>query len=564
MMRRIALDMKLRLKTLLCGCLLACWVVCPEAVAAEARLDSLLSVLDDVILHSRQFEAEKQRHIASIRQSLSARALSPEEEYAVNFHLHDEYETYICDSALHYINRNIEIAGMLGRNDWLVESKLKKAHLLAVSGLYAEGIALLQTIDRKDIVGSRLLDYYTAYENIYLYHAEYAQDDEYRPHYLKLRACYLDSILHIVPPGTYMHAVVQAPLLIDQGRYEEARSVLRHFLPQLNRQTRDYAVLTSVLAFACEPDRPVSERKYYLAESAIADIRCVVKENNSLRVLAELLYEEGDLERANRYMKKSMADATFYNARLRNIQASRMLPLIDNAYQREKEAQRQKLYVSLWVISALSLFLIAAVIFVIGQMKKLARARREVVEANRELQKLNEDLTAANLRQQEMNGSLTEANCVKEEYIGRFLGLCSAYIDKWETYRKMLNKQAGAGKLDELYRQLKSSRFIDEALKDFYREFDNAFLNIYPHFVESFNRLFPPEEQVVPKQGERLSTELRIYALIRLGISDSSRIASFLRCSITTIYTYRSKLKNKSLYRGNFEAEVMKIGIPKG
>ena len=556
--------MKLRWKTLLCGCLLACWVVCPEAVAAEARLDSLLSVLDDVILHSRQFEVEKERHIASIRQSLSARALSPEEEYAVNFHLHDEYETYICDSALHYINRNIEIAGMLGRNDWLVESKLKKAHLLAVSGLYAEGIALLQTIDRKDIVGSRLLDYYTAYENIYLYHAEYAQDDEYRPHYLKLRACYLDSILHIVPPGTYMHAVVQAPLLIDQGRYEEARSVLRHFLPQLNRQTRDYAVLTSVLAFACEPDRPVSERKYYLAESAIADIRCVVKENNSLRVLAELLYEEGDLERANRYMKKSMADATFYNARLRNIQASRMLPLIDNAYQREKEAQRQKLYVSLWVISALSLFLIAAVIFVIGQMKKLARARREVVEANRELQKLNEDLTAANLRQQEMNGSLAEANCVKEEYIGRFLGLCSAYIDKWETYRKMLNKQAGAGKLDELYKQLKSSRFIDEALKDFYREFDNAFLNIYPHFVESFNRLFPPEEQVEPKQGERLSTELRIYALIRLGISDSSRIASFLRCSITTIYTYRSKLKNKSLYRGNFEAEVMKIGIPKG
>lgn len=533
------------------------------AVAAEARLDSLLSVLDDVILHSRQFEVEKERHIASIRQSLSARALSPEEEYAVNLRLHDEYETYICDSALHYINRNIEIAGMLGRNDWLVESKLKKAHLLAVSGLYAEGIALLQTIDRKDIVGSRLLDYYTAYENIYLYHAEYAQDDEYRPHYLKLRACYLDSILHIVPPGTYMHAVVQVPLLIDQGRYEEARSVLRHFLPQLNRQTRDYAVLTSVLAFACEPDRPVSERKYYLAESAIADIRCVVKENNSLRVLAELLYEEGDLERANRYMKKSMADATFYNARLRNVQASRMLPLIDNAYQREKEAQRQKLYVSLWVISALSLFLIAAVVFVIGQMKKLARARREVVEANQELQKLNEDLTAANLRQQEMNGSLTEANCVKEEYIGRFLGLCSAYIDKWETYRKMLNKQAGAGKLDELYKQLKSSRFIDEALKDFYREFDNAFLNIYPHFVESFNRLFPPEEQVVPKQGERLSTELRIYALIRLGISDSSRIASFLRCSITTIYTYRSKLKNKSLYRDDFESEVMKIGSPK-
>lgn len=555
--------MKQWLKTLLCGCLLVCWSVCPAAVAAEARLDSLLSVLDDVILHSRQFEAEKERHIASIRQSLSARALSPEEEYAVNLHLYAEYEAYICDSALHYINRNIEIAQTVGRKDWLVEAKLEKAHLLAVSGLYAEGIALLQSIDRRQIADNLLADYYTAFENIYLYHAEYAQDDEYRPHYLKLRACYLDSILQVISPGTYRYAIARAPLLIDQGYYEEAKALLKNILPQLNRQTREYAVVTSILAYACLQDQHLLERKYYLVESAIADIRSVVKENNSLRVLAELLYEEDDLERANRYMKKSMADATFYNARLRNIQASRMLPLIDNAYQREKEAQRQKLYVSLWVISALSLFLIAAVVFVIGQMKKLARARREVVEANRELQKLNEDLTAANLRQQEMNGSLTEANCVKEEYIGRFLGLCSAYIDKWETYRKMLNKQAGAGKLDELYKQLKSSRFIDEALKDFYREFDNAFLNIYPHFVESFNRLFPPEEQVMPKQGERLSTELRIYALIRLGISDSSRIASFLRCSITTIYTYRSKLKNKSLYRDDFESEVMKIGSPK-
>lgn len=562
-MRRMALDMKQWLKTLLCGCLLVCWSVCPAAVAAEARLDSLLSVLDDVILHSRQFEAEKERHIASIRQSLSARALSPEEEYAVNLHLYAEYEAYICDSALHYINRNIEIAQTVGRKDWLVEAKLEKAHLLAVSGLYAEGIALLQSIDRRQIADNLLADYYTAFENIYLYHAEYAQDDEYRPHYLKLRACYLDSILQVISPGTYRYAIARAPLLIDQGYYEEAKALLKNILPQLNRQTREYAVVTSILAYACLQDQHLLERKYYLVESAIADIRSVVKENNSLRVLAELLYEEDDLERANRYMKKSMADATFYNARLRNIQASRMLPLIDNAYQREKEAQRQKLYVSLWVISALSLFLIAAVVFVIGQMKKLARARREVVEANRELQKLNEDLTAANLRQQEMNGSLTEANCVKEEYIGRFLGLCSAYIDKWETYRKMLNKQAGAGKLDELYKQLKSSRFIDEALKDFYREFDNAFLNIYPHFVESFNRLFPPEEQVMPKQGERLSTELRIYALIRLGISDSSRIASFLRCSITTIYTYRSKLKNKSLYRDDFESEVMKIGSPK-
>lgn len=527
---------------------------------AQQTLESLLRDLDVAIENSEQYEKEKIQRITLMKDGLKAHELSPEEEYRINLRLYNEYEAYICDSARHYINRNIDIATRLDNREWLDESKLKKAHILATSGLYAEGVRLLETIEKQNLSERLLVDYYMAFENIYLYHAEYAQDDEYRPEYLDKMNRYRDSVLLVVPEGSYQYVIVRAPQFIDRQQPEQAEILLKDCMRKTASDTREYAILTSILAFTYQMSNRLELQKMSLTESAIADIKGVVKENNSLRALSELLYEEGALDRANKYMKKSMADASFYNARLRNVQASKMLPVIDYAYQLEKEMQRRKLQIFLGVISILSLFLIVAVGYVIRQLKKLAKARREVVHANRELQKLNADLVEANRRQKQTNDSLTEANCIKEEYIGRFLGQCSAYIDKLETYRRMLNKKAASGKVEELYKTLKSSQFIEDELKEFYHNFDNSFLSIFPDFVECFNRLLPEGEQIVPKQGERLTTELRIFALIRLGITDSAKIASFLRYSITTIYTYRSKLKNKSLYRDNLEEQVMKIG----
>lgn len=530
------------------------------SLAAQNNLDSLLAVLDKVVQQSDRYEDAKKQHIAFIKERLSNRELSQEEIYHINLQLFNEYEAYICDSARHYINQNLAIAKNLGRQDLLNESLLKKAHILATSGLYAEGVKLLESVDKSSLSNKLLADYYMAFENIYLYHAEYAQDDEYRPEYLNKMNAYRDSILQFATEGTYQYMITKGPVLFDRNQKKEAEVFLNDFLSQVSPDTREYAIITSILAFICQYSSQPELRKVYLVKSAIADVKAVVKENNSLRELAEILYEEADIERANNYMKKSMADASFYNARLRNVQASKMLPVIDRSYQLEKEMQRRKLQTFLWVISFLSLFLILTIAYIVRQMKKLAKARREVLCANNELQKLNTELLEANHQQKQMNDSLRESNCIKEEYIGRFLGLCSTYIDKLETYQRMLNKKAASGKLEELYKTLKSSQFIDDELKEFYQNFDSSFLNIFPDFVECFNLLLPESEKIVPKQGERLTTELRIFALIRLGITDSAKIASFLRYSITTIYTYRSKLKNRSLYRDDFEGQVMKIG----
>lgn len=538
---------------------------CSLGMYASA-IDSLLSVLDKTIVMRRQYEEEKERYISLIKDELKQGRLTDMERYLIQNRLFAEYNSYISDSALHYINENILIATRLNNRQWINSSILNKVHILNTSGLFVEAMELLKSLPRNTLEGENIVDYYVCFENLYLYQAEYATDRNYVNNYLRIANLYRDSIISLVPEDTYRYVVVHAPQLIDQGKSQEAICLLKNFLPRLKSNTREYAVATSILAFAYHVVGNKQKEMEARISSAIADIRAVVKENYSLCALAELLYGMGDLERANHYIKISMEDANYYTTRLRSSQNSKMLPLIDRAYQQEKEIQQQRQRMFITGICILSVFLLLTVLCVLWQMKKLSYARKKVVAANSqlsilnsELKKLNKSQNEANERLLHTNQTLTEANHIKEEYLGRFLSLSSSYISKMEEYRRILNKQAAAGKLEELYRTLKSDRFINQELKEFYHNFDVSFLKIFPNFVEEFNRLLPVEEQLHPKNEELLVTELRIFALIRLGITDSARIAEFLRYSITTIYTYRSKLKNKSLCKEDFEERVMKI-----
>lgn len=529
-------------------------------VSGNPNIDSLLHVLDQTIAQSDVFEDNKKNRINSIKKQLFQPSLKSEDYYRINDLLYQEYEFYISDSARHYIDQCIEIAHQDNDALQLANSKIKKASLLATAGLYPEAIELLHSVDISPFSRQDSARYYLTFEHTYLYHAEYVGGDEAVVKYLHIRDTYRDSALMLLPEDSYLHAITMAPRLIDEGRFTEAETLLLNYLPNAMSGTRDYAVLTSILAFLYECSNDQELRKTYLIKSAISDIQAVVKENNSLRALSEILYLEGQIARAHLYVKSSLEDANFYNARLRNLQASKMLPIIDRAYQLEREAQQRKLQTSLAIISLLSLFLLAAVIYAVSQMRKLAKARREVMKINNELHLLNSELTKANQEQQRSNNLLSEANIIKEEYIGRFLGLCSTYIDKLEAYRRMLNKKATSGKTEELYKTLKSTRLVEEELNEFYKNFDRSFLKIFPNFVEDFNELLPEEEKITPRQNEHLTTKLRIYALIRIGINDSAKIASLLRYSITTIYTYRSKLKKSSLHKETFEEKIMEIG----
>ena len=280
-----------------------------------------------------------------------------------------------------------------------------------------------------------------------------------------------------------------------------------------------------------------------------------------MRKLAVLLYQEGDIDRAYSYLKLCMDDAVFCNARLRILEILQIFPLINDTYQQKAEKQQEQMKWALVSISLLSIFLLIAIFYVYKQMKRVAAARHEVIDANKRLKELNEELHRYNLQLKEANHIIAENSYLKEEYIGRYMDQCSVYLEKMDNYRRSLGKIAATGKVDELYKNIKSSKFIEEELKEFYANFDNTFLQLFPTFVEDFNTLLAEGEQIYPKVNERMSTELRIFALIRLGITDSVKIAQFLRYSVTTIYNYRTKVRNKAAGdRDQLEQEVMKIG----
>lgn len=532
----------------------------PLLLLANNKEDSLLNELDKVISQSEHFEGKKNKKIDLLKQRFQKKNLSKGKQYQLNNALFLEYETYNYDSAMHFINHNLQIAAELGNENMLNDSKLKKTRLLSIAGIYVEGMKLLQSIDKLSLTPDKLREYYTENKNLYLYQAEYAVGSEFRDGYLKQMNAYLDSILTLAPKESYEYITTKALILINNQKTNEAEKLLLSNIKRISPNTREYSITTSILAFLYSFDTRTDLRKEYLIKSAISDIKAVVKENNSIRALAEMLYEEGETERAYHYMKISMDDANYFNARLRNLQSSKMLSVVDKTYLTEKIEQQKRTQKLLNIISFLSIFLFISVIYVILQMKKLSRARQQVQNINKELQKLNADLSEVNDRLHQTNNSLKESNIIKDEYLGRFLDLCSKYIDNLENYRKQLNKKASTGKLEDVFKLLKSTKFADDELKDLYLNFDTAFLKIFPNFVEAFNQLLPETERIAPKKEEQLTAELRIFALVRLGIADSRQIANFLRFSITTVYSYRSKMRVKSLYKDSFEEQVLKIG----
>ena len=520
--------------------------------------DALLREIDGIIKNRQTYGAEKEARIADLKKLL-AEATSDEQRYGFCGRLFDEYRAYNLDSSFVYAQRKEELAHRMDKLDYLDDAAMNMAEVMGTTGMYKEALELLGKIDRKTLPDYLYGYYYHLYRTIYGLMGDYAVTEKAKKEYYRMTDLYRDSLLQINASDSLGHALVMADKCIVHARYDEAIDMLMEYYrkPSLDDHAQAMIAYTISEGYRLKGDK--QGQKHYLALSAIADLKSAVKEYVSLRKLASLVYEEGDIDRAYNYLKCSLEDATLCNARLRTLEISQVFPIIDKAYQLKTERQQREMKISLICISLLSVFLLAAIFFVYKQMKKVAAARREVVDTNTLLQELNEELHDSNSQLKEMNHTLSEANYIKEEYIGRYMDQCSTYLDKMDLYRRSLNKIAAAGRVEELYKAIKSSQFLDEELKEFYANFDVTFLQLFPNFVDEFNALLT--EPMQPKPGEQLNTELRIFALIRLGITDSTKIAQFLRYSVTTIYNYRTRVRNKALgEREEFEAKVMKIG----
>ena len=347
---------------------------------------------------------------------------------------------------------------------------------------------------------------------------------------------------------------------------EEARKLSDQWVKQLSPDSRDYAIACYYRSLSSDTD---DDRKTWLAQSALSDVRHAVMDQASLLALADLLNADGDLDRSYRYIRFTWDCNNRFNTRMRSWQIAPILNVIEKNYQSAVDHNTKVLRMSITVVSILALLLLGVLLFLHRRNRQLDTARNELKASNAQLSTLNsqlskqkEELSQLNSQLSTVNSQLSESNIVKEEYIGRFMSLCSQYIDKLDDYRKMVNKKMKNKELDELFQISKSTELKEKELEELLQNFDSVFLHLFPHFVDDFNALLQPDMQIHPKDDNRLVTEIRIFALIRLGIEDSSKIAEFLHYSVNTIYNYRARIKNGALdNRESFERRIKTLGI---
>lgn len=531
--------------------------------AAGNVVDSLLQQLDQAIQNRPMYIEQKERKLNSLR-DLLRQHISDDDRFALLGEFLEEYRSYNTDSSFYISRERYQIALQTKNQVHQALALMNTAEIMGTTGMYKEAIDLMQKVHIDYISDELRPYYYHIYRTVYGLMADYAVTELEKKRYSEITDKYRDSLLLVNKDNPLIYTLIQSDQYNVRGEYDEAVRLLTDYLAQRIDNVHDMAICAYTLSESYRLKEDTENEKKYLIISAIADMKSGVREYISLRKLAVVLYQEGDIDRAYSYLKLCMDDAVFCNARLRILEILQIFPLINNAYQQKTENQQIQMKWALISISLLSVFLLIAIFYVYKQMKKVAAARHQVIDANKRLKELNDELHRSNEQLKEANHSIAENSYLKEEYIGRYMDQCSVYLEKMDNYRRSLGKIAATGKVDELYKNIKSSKFIDEELKDFYANFDNTFLQLFPTFVEDFNALLAEGEQIYPKANERMSTELRIFALIRLGITDSVKIAQFLRYSVTTIYNYRTKVRNKAGGdRDLLEQEVIKIGKSK-
>lgn len=512
------------------------------------RANDYFTHLDKLISEHDSRIASKKSAIEKIKKTLPKPSNDPatlSKEYDINTTLFKEYVDFQNDSAQRYVRRNIEIAKSLGDSIKATDSRLNLMHLLNKAYLLDEAAALVQEIDTTSMSKEQKLFYYKNLSDICLFRIEFNKGSSYEAYYQQQLTNYRLKIATLSEPGSERNKLYHANYLNDTGKTREAIALLEDMLKDYHSGDRTYSVITSTLAFYYSILGDREKQKQLLAMSAASDIEGCIMENSALRQLADLLFDEGDIDRAYQYINISVADANFYGTRLRNVQASQLVPRIISAYQEKQEKNYRTMRNFIIALSVLALLLVAGII----ALSMLYKRYRRLSESRK---RINEELESTNQQ-------LQERDKIKEQYLGRFLTFSSTLIDKNETQRKSLNRLAMEDKLKELKSQLKSPHFDYENAKLFYQNFDSAFLNIYPNFIEAVNSLLEQDQQIEPKEDEQLTRELRILALIRLGITDNKEIASILRASIATVYTYRSRLKARAINKDTFEDDIKHI-----
>ena len=528
---------------------------------ANAEIQALYQKLDSVIAKREQYTQDKEQKIDMIKKS--ARVVTDKITLMKLYNeIYNEYNHFRFDSAMTYAKKGLELA-IKEKNDYYYYlNTIHEAMLLATGGLYSEAKANLDQLTESKMDSTLLYEYNLAQYWLYTYWSDYSKDSEYRTVYWENKIKYLKRTVPLAKkyPNDYNYLMGEYFMYIVGDGHKS--------LPYYNKvienepyNSRLYS--TACFAISCIYAALGDEEKHeeYLIRTVITDVVTPVKENLSFQELAMLLFRKGgdsQLKRAEQYIQLSMEDAKFYNNRLRSIDTSNKLPAIISKYKEMMKEQNDKLRSSLTWTIILLLGLIISLTFIIRQNKLLSKHRRKIAESNRQLTELNGELALLNSGLKQSNSKMQVTNVKREALAKLYIDLCSKYIERLSKYQKLVCRKIKANQVNDLLSTMTSSRLSDEDAATFMHNFDKAFLDQYPTFITEFNSLLQPEHAIKTKNNT-LTTELRIFALVRLGVKESSEIANLLFYTPRTIYNYRSMTKNKAINKESFENDVLHL-----
>jgi tetratricopeptide (TPR) repeat protein len=506
--------------------------------------------LDKCIQKSDYYIGIKENMINKLSRSLKSCPTNKSLQLKYNAALFEEYKSYKYDSAYYFAVKSLDLAREMSDPYQIIDAKIRLLFCYLSSGLFKESFDLVSGINVSQSDNAQKLRYYKVMARLYYDLADYNAVEPFKSQYDNFGLIYSDSIISLLPQNGFekMNALgLQKMKKKDYiGSIEEFQKALA-----ITTDNHEYAIAASSLGYLNTLTNQYDEAAINITKAAIADIKSSTKETVALRLLATQLYQRKiDIDRAYKYIKIALDDAVFYNARHRKIEIGSILPIIEKERIYAVEKQRNLL---LWLVSSVSLLfilLLMATLVINRQLKKIKTARLTIQEQNEKLQLVNTELK--------------EISNIKDKYIGHFFYVNYQHLDKLERIYRSINRKLAVKQYDDLAKSFKESE-LENDRKEMYNSFDETFLTIFPDFVHEYKQLFPVDEiETMHLDGKNLTLEMRIFALIRLGVYESEKIAKFLNYSVNTINTYKSKVKNKSWVQNElFEQKIMEIKYEK-
>ncbi len=492
-----------------------CMTACHEQDVALREVDTLIAERQEV-------QAQYQAHLDSMLLELPYKRMTDEERFECCGRFFDLYRGFDLDSQLVYVQKRMGLAAHLADPHFQQQAQMNRAEVLMRSGMYYEALQNLDDVNKSAIDPVLRPYYYHLCRTLYGLMEDFAVTEREQNLYHHLTQDYRDSILRVEEAGSFIHALVHADALYADGHFYEALEELERYESSGLVQANQLGILSITKAQIYHELGDRDSEKQHLIISACSDLRGAKREYVALRDLAIMLFEEGDIDRSHVYIHCCIADAKAGGMRSRSLEISTIYPIIESAYQRQETIRVRMLY---GLIASIALLATTLSLFLLYS----ARKRMQLAQSNR----------------------------IRTVYVGHYMEMASQLIERFDNWRKTLNAHAKAGDLKRLQTDLASQHFTQEQLNIFYRDFDEAFLAIFPNFVEEIKALLVDGAEFSTKPGERLNTDLRVLGCIRLGITDSKQIASFLRYSLSTIYNSRTRMRNLAKgSRDEFEQKV--------